>query len=181
MKQYIILIYTLFWSLANLSQTKVDTFHVQLPRHILFKVWEGKTESSDSLSSIVKTSYGETPIRNILLDSINNIWYSNYCVFYSDGIKQEEGRFFINNIFDTNYKSYYKNGILKSKGQLDKEGFKVGEWEWYDEEGNVTKRKKYKDFRKKHFYWTRKVYDNKAPLPYTENDIKNWVGLCLKE
>lgn len=179
MKKYNFLIYIFFLSLNILGQSKVDTFHVQLPRHVLFKIWEGKTVSSDSLSNIIKTPNGEIPIRNLLLDSINNIWYSNYCVFYSDGLKQEEGRFFINNLFNTDYKNYYKNGMVKSEGKLDKEGFKVGKWKWYDEEGDIQKVKQYKESRKKHFYWNKKIYDNKAPLPYTTNDIKNWVNLCL--
>ncbi|MCL2132284.1 MAG: hypothetical protein FWH36_07535 [Lentimicrobiaceae bacterium] len=67
----------------------------------------------------------------------NGVWTS----WHENGNKNSEGKY-IDGQLDGKYRVWYENGKLRYKGQY-KMGIRVDVWEFYDVEGNKTKREVY--------------------------------------
>jgi antitoxin component YwqK of YwqJK toxin-antitoxin module len=61
------------------------------------------------------------------------LWIS----FYDNGIKWSES-YYVNGLQDGHSLTFYPNGQVRYLGEY-KQGERIGEWKFYDEEGNQTK------------------------------------------
>ena len=57
--------------------------------------------------------------------------------YYPDVTVSAKG-FLLNGTFVDEYSTYYSNGKLKMKGQFNHEGNEIGQWTYYDWNGNIT-------------------------------------------
>lgn len=62
--------------------------------------------------------------------------------YYENGNYKEVGNYSENRV-EGPIKKYYENGILKAKGQYKDWRVKVGNWNYYDQDGNLVETKDY--------------------------------------
>lgn len=101
--------------------------------------WNGEILKEGSVKKVY-TSYGRLIQEETQLESFK-FKITEY--FYSGKIKLQ----LTSGLFDKyygEYIEYYENGNKKFYGLFDDEGFKTGEWKWYNEDGSVDVTETYK-------------------------------------
>lgn len=102
--------------------------------------WNGEVLKKGSVKKVY-TSYGRLITEEVQLGSLK---YKLTEYYYSGKIKLQYTSRMLVDYFFGDYIEYYENGNKKFHGIWDDEGFKVGEWKWYNEDGSIDATEKYK-------------------------------------
>jgi antitoxin component YwqK of YwqJK toxin-antitoxin module len=86
-----------------------------------------------------KHSNGEISSWQEYVDGVGQGKWINY---YDNGNYKEVGHY-NNNLVEGPIKKYYENGMIKAEGTYKDWRIKVGEWKYYDQNGNLESTKNY--------------------------------------
>ncbi|MEM6802205.1 MAG: hypothetical protein AAF696_12425 [Bacteroidota bacterium] len=73
---------------------------------------------------------------------VDGIGEGKWINYYENGNIKEVG-YYKQNLVEGPIEKYYQNGQLKAKGTYKDWRIRIGQWEYYDEKGNLTERKDY--------------------------------------
>jgi antitoxin component YwqK of YwqJK toxin-antitoxin module len=101
--------------------------------------WKGEMFKKGSLK-LIRSSAGQLLEKSEVLED----WTFKVTTYYSSGMVKS---LFTEGVVDDRYGDsfeYYEDGKIKFHGIFSDKGFRTGEWKWYNKDGTVESKEKYK-------------------------------------